>query len=95
MEFFTVTCEFNYSSYGSRYVESFLDLEKAKRYAETMEKDFRRTVCGDLEIEASEYNFSSSDEHGRVKHIHLESNTGEDTAYIDVTKKYFKDGEIN
>ena len=92
MEFYTVTCEFNFDSWGSRYVESFLDVEKAKKYAEEMEWDFRNTVCGDRKIEASEYTFSSKDEHGRVKHIHLESDTGEDTAYIDVTRKTFKDG---
>jgi hypothetical protein len=92
MDFYTVTCEFNFDTWGSRYVESFLDLENAKRYAEEMEREFKNTVCGDREIESNDYTFSSNDKHGRVRHIHLESDTGDDTAYIDVTRKTFKDG---
>jgi hypothetical protein len=92
MEFFTVTVEFNFSSFGDRSVESFLDMDNAIRFMETMEREFKNRVCGDLELEVDEHIFNSNDIHGRVKHVHIESNTGEDTAYINVDRKTFKDG---
>jgi hypothetical protein len=93
MEFFTVTCEFNFTTHGNRYVESFLDKKNAIRFMEEMEKDFKDTCYGGTEFEVDDYTFLSDDEHGRVKHVHLESNCGEQTAYINMDKKTFKDGE--
>jgi hypothetical protein len=92
MEFFTVTAQLNYGSYGDFFAESFLDKVEAIKFVEKVEREYRNQVCGDLEFEADEYFFGSDDILGRVKHIHLESNTGEETAYIELNMKTFKDG---
>jgi hypothetical protein len=92
MEFFTVTANLDYSSYGDIIVENFLDEENAKKFMFEIERDFKNTICSNLELEIDEYTFSSNDQYGRVKSIHIESNTGEETAHIILDRKTFKDG---